>query len=217
MAKKKSITKEFIIRQFMDYVLEKGKYPPTVYSFAKDNNFDEKLFYDYYGSFKAVEKDIFNTMFLRTMEILNMSEDFARYDARTKLLSFYFTFFENLTANRSYILHALKKDQGKLSQIEALNGMKKDFKLFIDLLDIEKIDLQNPNLSKLQNKTMTETAWIQLLVTIKFWMDDESPNFEKTDIFIEKSINTGFDVLDVTPLKSVIDFGKFIWNEKVKM
>ena len=41
-------------------------------------------------------------------------------------------------------------------------------------------------------------------------------SFEKTDVFIEKSVNTSFDVLDVAPIKSLIDFGKFIFKEKVK-
>ncbi|HIC33012.1 MAG TPA: TetR/AcrR family transcriptional regulator, partial [Flavobacteriaceae bacterium] len=60
-------------------------------------------------------------------------------------------------------------------------------------------------------------AWMQLLLTIKFWMDDTSPAFEKTDIFIEKSVNTSFDVLDIAPIKSLIDFGKFIYKEKFQM
>ena len=48
-------------------------------------------------------------------------------------------------------------------------------------------------------------------------MDDTSTSFEKTDIFIEKAVNTSFDILNITPLKSLIDFGKFIFKEKVKM
>ena len=58
---------------------------------------------------------------------------------------------------------------------------------------------------------------MQLLITMRFWMEDASPSFEKTDVFIEKTINTGFDLLDVKPLKSVIDLGKFIFNEKISM
>ena len=54
-------------------------------------------------------------------------------------------------------------------------------------------------------------------MTIKFWIDDTSKAFEKTDVFIEKSVNTSFDLIDTTPLKSLIDFGKFIYKEKFKM
>lgn len=36
---------------------------------------------------------------------------------------------------------------------------------------------------------------------------------KKTDVAIEKSINTVFDVFDHTPLENVIDFGKFLAKE----
>ena len=54
------------------------------------------------------------------------------------------------------------------------------------------------------------------MVTLKFWLDDESIGFEKTDLFIEKSIRATFDLIDITPLESVIDFGKFLIKEKLK-
>jgi hypothetical protein len=55
------------------------------------------------------------------------------------------------------------------------------------------------------------------MITLKFWLDDTSASFEKTDIFIEKSVNTSFDILNIAPIKSVIDFGKFIFKEKMHM
>ncbi len=50
---------------------------------------------------------------------------------------------------------------------------------------------------------------------MKFWMDDSSPALEKTDIYIEKSINTAFELMNVAPLDSLIDFGKFLFKEKI--
>jgi hypothetical protein len=50
---------------------------------------------------------------------------------------------------------------------------------------------------------------------MKFWLDDTSSSFEKTDIYIEKSVNTSFDIFNTKPLKSLIDFGKFIFKEKI--
>jgi hypothetical protein len=46
-------------------------------------------------------------------------------------------------------------------------------------------------------------------------MDDNSAKFESTDIVIEKSVNTVFDLFDSTPLESLLDFGKFMWKEKM--
>jgi hypothetical protein len=53
------------------------------------------------------------------------------------------------------------------------------------------------------------------MMTIKFWVDDVSPAFEKTDIFIEKSVNASFELMNVAPLNHLIDFGKFLFKEKI--
>ena len=50
----------------------------------------------------------------------------------------------------------------------------------------------------------------------KILVDDTSKSFEKTDIYIEKSVNTSFDIIDTTPINSLVDLGKFIFNEKLK-
>ena len=217
MAKKKNITQNDIISCYMDYVLEHNQQPKSVYSFAKHNNFEESNFYEFYGSFNTIEKHVFKTFHDNTVAALQKSKDYPDFEPRNKLLSYYFTYFENLTANRSYVVYALHKHKNNLKSYRALAEFKSSFSHYIKDLGIELIDIKEDRLEKIQNRGLTETAWLQLLLTIKFWMDDTSPSFEKTDIFIEKSVNTSFDVLNTAPLKSLIDFGKFIFKEKVKM
>ena len=217
MAKKKNINREDIIAWYMDYVLEHGKRPNTIYVFAKQNNFEEQRFYEIFGSFDAVEQSIFKAFFDNTLKALEKSDDYGFFEPRNKLLSFYYTFFENLTANRSYVLSALEKHKNNLKTIGLLSELKKAFNHYIADLEIELIDLQQEQLDRIQNKGLQGTAWLQLLLTLKFWMQDTSPSFEKTDIYIEKSVNTSFDVLNVMPLKSLIDFGKFIFKEQFQM
>ncbi|MBJ7879998.1 TetR family transcriptional regulator C-terminal domain-containing protein [Gelidibacter salicanalis] len=217
MAKKNPISEQNIISYYMEYVLEHGAQPHSVYSFVKANNFEESKFYEHFGSFEAIEKQVFKAFFDNTVLVLNASEEYQLFDARNKLLSFYFTFFENLTANRSYVLFALKQHQNTLKGLKVLSELKKGFIQYINALDIETLDIQEERINKLQRRALQESAWVQLLLTLKFWMDDSSPSFEKTDIFIEKSVNTSFDVLNITPLKSVIDLGKFLFKEKIQM
>lgn len=212
MPRKKNITENTLIANYIEFVLEKNYKPTSVFSFAKHCNFEEAQFYNYFGTFDALENAIFSHFFKHTIEILHKSEEFATFDARNKLLSFYFTFFEILTANRSYVVHALK---GDLKKLKALQNLKNDFKNFTDSLAIEKIDIKNQHIEKVQEKALQESAWLQLLVTLKFWLDDSSPSFEKTDIFIEKSVNASFDLMDIKPVKSIIDFGKFVLKEKL--
>ncbi|WP_299890844.1 TetR family transcriptional regulator C-terminal domain-containing protein [uncultured Lacinutrix sp.] len=217
MAKKKNLNKNDIISFYMDYVLEHNEQPNSVYIFAKHNNFEESKFYEHFGTFEAVEKGIFKAFFDNTIVALSSSNDYDNFEPRNQLLSFYFTFFENLTANRSYVVYALDKHKNKIKSLALLSELKSSFTHYISELGIEMIDVKHEDLEKIQNRSLKESAWLQLLITIKFWLDDVSPSFEKTDIFIEKSVNTSFDVLNVAPIKSLIDLGKFIFKEKMQM
>ncbi|MEO8933596.1 MAG: TetR family transcriptional regulator C-terminal domain-containing protein [Xanthomarina sp.] len=217
MAKKKTLNNPDIMSLYMNYVLENNKKPSSVYMFCKENKLSESEFYTHFTSFEILDKAIFNAFFENSLQVLNKSEDYISFDSRNKLLSFYFTFFENLTANRSYVLFILEHDKSKLKSLRLLSKLRHSFTSYIDSLDIELLDIQQKQIQELQKKALKESAWMQLLITLKFWMDDSSPSFEKTDIFIEKSVNTSFDVLQITPLKSVLDLGKFLFKEKSKM
>lgn len=213
MAKKKNITEQDLLSFYMDYVLAHNEQPKSVYAFAKHNNFDEAKFYDHFASFDALEKSTFTTLFSSTLGVIQDNEDYKGYDARHQLLTFYYTFFENLTANRSFVVYLLK-GKGNMKSLSVLKPLRTHFKKYIKHLDIQTLDLKEDNLKKLQERGMEETAWVQLLFTLKFWLDDTSSAFEKTDLFIEKSVNTSFDLIDTKPLKSLIDFGKFMYKEK---
>ena len=132
MAKKKSISANFIVSNYMDYVLRHNSKPQSVYRFATDTNFDESLFYNHFASFEALENSIFGQFFTNTIQVLEKSEDYKSYDSRNKLLSFYYTFFENLTANRSFVVYALTNDKLPLKNLKKLKELRT---LFIDYVD----------------------------------------------------------------------------------
>jgi hypothetical protein len=217
MAKNKSLSETDLVSFFMDYVLEHHENPKSVYAFSKKNNFEEHEFYTFFGSFEALEKHIFKAFFNNAMHVLEKNNDYQLFDARNKLLSFYFTFFEIITANRSYVVYALNTHKDSLKGLQTMSELKRSFVKYIANLDIETIDIKQETIDKIQQKAIQESAWIQFVLTLKFWLDDTSASFEKTDIFIEKSVNTSFDILNIAPLKSVIDFGKFLFKEKMHM
>lgn len=199
----------------MDYVLHYNTPPKSVYIFTKENNFEESDFYQHFTSFENIEKSIFTEFLNNTLHVLIKSDDYENFDARNQLLSFYYTFFEVLTANRSYVVYALQQEKSNLKKLKSLNELRTEFKKYISNLNIETIDIQQERLEKLQQSAITESAWAQLLFTIKFWLEDSSKSFEKTDLFIEKSVNASFDIMNIAPIKSVIDLGKFLFKEKM--
>ncbi|HEX8017247.1 MAG TPA: TetR family transcriptional regulator C-terminal domain-containing protein [Flavobacterium sp.] len=213
--KKNNITRDDIVSKYMNEVLEKGQKPKSVYHFAKENDFTEAEFYAFFGTLEGLEKEIFRLFFVNTIDLLNKNTDYLEYDMKNKMLSFYFTFFEILTANRSYVLQSLKLDRNPLKNLVQLTSLRDSFKEYVSEILTDDYRLELEKLQKFQEKAIQESAWLQLMLTIKFWKDDESAAFEKTDIFIEKSVNASFELMNVAPMNHLIDLGKFLFKEKI--
>jgi hypothetical protein len=214
--KKNKITKENIVSMYMNYTLENGEKPKSVYLFTKLNDFTEAEFYAFFGTIESIEKEIYKVFFEKTIELLQKDKAYAEYDMKSKLLSFYFTFFELLSANRSYVTMNLKENQNQLKNLMQLSGLRNNFKRFVREIITDDYRIEQEKAQELQEKAIQESAWIQFLFTLKFWLDDESPAFEKTDIYIEKSVKLSFELMNVAPLNSLIDFGKFLFKEKTQ-
>ena len=213
--KKSTISKDKIVSLYMNYVLEHNEKPKTVFHFSKQNNISETEFYNFFGTLESVEKEIFKMFYENTIQLIEKDKEYDTYDMRSKLLSFNFTFFELLTANRSYVLFALKEEKNQLKSLMQLSGLRSHYKEFVSGIISEDLLIKQEQIQNIQEKAMQESFWVQLLLTMKFWLDDTSPALEKTDIYIEKSINTAFELMNVAPLDSLIDFGKFLFKEKV--
>jgi AcrR family transcriptional regulator len=213
MNQKEIEEKLFIVSSFMDSTLLNENYPMSVYNFCKNNDIEEKTFYKYFGSFDAVKKMIWKSFYDNAISLLKKDKDFRDSTPKEKLLSFYYTFFEILFLNRSYILFVLSKEQKILNKISDLKILRVNFKAFATEL-IEEGNIEKPSYLQHPPKIFSEAAWVQLGFLLKFWVEDTSESFEKTDQAIEKSVQTAFDVFENTPLSTLIDFGKFLWKEK---
>ena len=213
--KKTSITREKIISLYMNYRLEQDEKPKSVYQFAQKNGFEEAVFYTFFGTLESVEKEIYKMFFDKTIELIQKDTNYETYDMKSKMLSFYFTFFELLAANRSYVVLTLGEHKNPLQNLQQLSVLRVDLKNYISEILSDEVRTQHEKFQNIQEKAIQESAWIQFLLTLKFWLDDASPAFEKTDIYIEKSVKATFEILNIAPLDSLIDFGKFIFKEKI--
>ena len=214
--KKSTLTKDKIVSMFMQDTLENNEKPKSVYHFAKANGLTEAEFYNFFGGLEGVEKEIFNLFLEKTLELLEKDKDYEYYDMKSKMLSFYFTFFELLTANRSYVVLSLKENKNPLQGLMQLSGLRNGFKDFVSGIISDEYRLKQEKFQQIQEKALQESAWFQLLMTLKFWLDDSSASFEKTDLFIEKSVKASFELMNTAPLESLIDFGKFLFKEKIQ-
>ena len=175
----------------------------------------EAEFYQFFGTLEVIEKEIFDMFFNKTIELLDKNPDYEAYDMKSKMLSFYFTFFELLTANRSFVVMTLKQHQNQLKNLAILTNLRKHFKNYVAEIITEEYRTTTERFQEFQEKATTESFWFQFLLTMKFWIDDTSAKFEKTDIYIEKSVKVSFELMNVAPIDSLLDFGKFIFKEKI--
>lgn len=217
MENQKQVTEIQLVTKYIDSLLETGKQPSSIYVFSKSFEIDEADFYAFFSSFEQLEKRIFEMFFENALTVLEKNDDYKTYEAKNKLLSLYFTYIEILTQNRSYVIQALNTHKNGLQNLKKLDSLKKIFGLFIDELQIEKIDFNQEKIEKFQNKAIKNVFWAQFLILIKFWIDDTSSSFEKTDIFIEKNVQASFDLIQTQPLKSLLDLGKFFLKEKMDL
>lgn len=213
-SKKQLIDDNQIVALYINAVLEKNEAPKNVYLFCKDNVIDEADFYSFYNSLDAVKEDIWVKFFENAIDALHKDANYAGYESRNKLLSLYFTMFEILTLNRSYVYYTLKDNKEGLRNLRQLAALRNQFKDYIvNILKSSETEKES-KVKKITRPVFSEGAWLQFLFILKFWLDDTSKGFEKTDIMIEKAVKATFDILDTTPLESLFDLGKFIWKER---
>lgn len=215
--RKKIVDDQSIITLFMDSVLKNDTEPKNVYLFCHEVGIKESDFYIHFGSIEALKESVWIQFFDHAVATMQKDEAYNAFVDRDKLLTLYFTLFELLSLNRSYVLFQLEGHKQGLKNLKSLRGMRNHFKDFIiDNVQFTEDTAWNEKWTKISKSVTAEAAWVNFIVILKFWIDDTSKGFEKTDILIEKTVNTAFDLMQTQPLERVIDLGKFLWKENHK-
>lgn len=201
---------EEIKNNYIDFVLTNGEAPKSVYNFAKQLNISESDFYNFYGSFNAIEKGIWEDFTIATILKIREQEIWPEYSAREKMLSFFYSFIELLKSRRSFIVYSLKKNHKKVTTPDVLSETKPVFLSFSEDVINEGIDSGELVERKFFSKHYKDALWLQFMFIVQFWVDDDSRNFEKTDEAIEKGINVAFDLFQRSPLDNLFEYGKFM-------
>ena len=203
-----------ILSAYSDYVLEHNARPHTIAAFAKKLGINESDIYKYYTSFERIEAEIFKSFIDNAIELTHKSaEDSEDQDSKSAVLTFYFTLAEVLKENRSLVVFMLPRDRTSISKIQVLKSVKSSFIHFLQMLDLDTPALSFIPDQKVKEKAFETGAWIQFCSILTYWLKDHSADFEKTDIFIEKSLKLSFDFSESNVVESMIDLGKFIFGK----
>ena len=211
---KKDLRKQ-ILEGYLSYVLENENQPASVFKFAKSIKLKEEEFYTYFTSFESIRSAIWINIFENTVNSIQAQEVYESYSSREKFLSFLFTWIEELKKNRSYLL-LMYSD--KVKSLRALTQDTKEFKSQFKEFASEVITSGKETEEIASRPYITdkydEALWLQVAFVFRFWLEDNSPGFEKTDAAIEKAVNLAFDLMGKSALDTFLDFAKFLYQNK---
>lgn len=214
----KMTLQEKIRKSYIEYVLTNGRRPESVYTFAKQLKLTEEAFYEEYNSFVQIENDIWKSLFAETIVSIESEEVYSQYSVREKLLAFYYTLVEQMKKQRSYVLKSYERMEKPLHmkrnmQLTDARLVFEEFANELLLEGRETREIEQRPIPQLMQK-YPDAMWKQALSIVDFWVNDMSKAFEKTDTLIEKSVNTSMDLFGRTPLDSLFDLGKFLYQNR---
>ena len=199
---------------YIGHVNEHGKPPVSIFKFVRDLKIKEEVFYDLYNSFENLEKAIWLSMVEDTIGLISSEKVYNDYSSREKLLAFYYSLIEILKKKRSFILLTHQKQVSPKLTPTQLELVRARFKTFVSEILLEAKETKEVVERPYISDKYDEGIWIQFLFVLHFWIKDDSPGFEKTDAAIEKAVNLSFDLMGQGPLEAMIDFGKFLFQNR---
>ncbi|MEM0941414.1 MAG: hypothetical protein AAGI25_16750 [Bacteroidota bacterium] len=204
---KKSASKKSIQTGFQNYLLDNGKVPETVRVFTNYLEITDESFYKYFGTLKKIESSIWNDYYAGTLEVIKKDPDFEGMSAREKHLSFLYTMLELLKPDRSFILFRLedKKPNNLPSELQKTRQIITG----ADIYWAKTFDFLPDRAKETTQSAYRRVLWSHSIAMLLFWVQDDSAEGKDTDIFIEKSTRTVFDIGELPALDSIFDLSKF--------
>jgi hypothetical protein len=211
-------TKQRLQQAYIEYVLNHGEQPKTVYLFAKENGLAEEEFYNYFGSFESIEQGIWTALVTQTIAEIKAQEVWSQYSSREKALSFFYSFIELLKSKRSFAAFSLRNAEKSIGTRRLFQGLKIEFETLSAEIIQEGIEsgelLDRPFFAG----KYKDALWVQFGYILNFWLKDTSAGFDKTDEAIEKGVNVTYNFFQRSPVDDLIDYGKFlVKNSGLKM
>jgi hypothetical protein len=211
-AKASVSSREAIKEAYREYLLTEGKTPATVFAFCKMLKIKETEFYKHFGSFESIEKAVWTDHLENVKVKLSGDKDYNAFNSREKILTFYFSLAELLKTDRSFLIHQLKTWKNPAILPVFLKGFQQAFTDWAKVVIEEGIQSGDIAKRPYVQQQYHHLLWMHFLFILQFWAHDESPDFEKTDAAIEKSVNLAFDLIGKGILDNAIDFGKFLYQ-----
>jgi hypothetical protein len=206
-----------ILEKYIQFQLEHGKQPESVYLFMKQLKKKDADFFAVFSSFEAVDAFFWEHLFHNTQAKLEADKQYQQFGSSEKLSAFYFLWTQELLEHRSYLL-MLAKHSGK--GIMPTEKYLQHFRhLFLDYaagIVASGIDEKQIADRKFISDQFRHGLWAQTVFLLNFWIKDTSNDFEDTDAAIEKTVRLIYKLMGENIFDEMLDLGKFIFQRSKK-
>lgn len=202
----------------MEYVCERATDLRSVADFCQQKGLTEEEFYAHFEDLHALDSHIWEALMEKSIETTISDPLHEELSAADKLLSLYYVFFENLSLNEKFILISLVETRSVIARIKLWKALRKVFRQYIHQVISSRTVSNIPlggKIEEFRQKAVDESFYLQFAFLVDFWQKDDSPDREKTDAAIEKTVRASMDLLDIQIVDSVFDWARFVWKEKI--
>lgn len=196
---------------YMNHVLTNGKRPHNVFAFTQSISMNEADFYKHYASFVDLERGVFFTWYKTIIHEFENDEAFESFGAQEKYLAFLFAVVQNFKQHRSFVVWWFNRNS-KPSLVKRNAKIEEVLNPFFQKIVTKGLaSAELMQIPGIDDKYSHAMLW-HLQGVLRFWINDNSADFEQTDAFIEKSAGFAFQFLGSGIVKSGLDLGKFMFQ-----
>lgn len=203
-----------ILTAYQSFVLQQGHRPASVRAFAESLEMEERAFYEHFSSFQHLEQQLFLNLFEQTTARLEASPEYETYGTPEKLLALFYTWIEVLTGERSLLVFLRDQYGNGCFGASYAEPTGEEFRMFVK--GILKEGMANGEVADrlFVPRYYRDAFWLEAKSILRFWLKDNSKNFEKTDALIEKTVRFSYDIIRPNTLDSGWDLVKYVWQNR---
>jgi hypothetical protein len=186
-----------------------GRPPMSLFKFCQTLGISEREFFSEYSSLQAVEVHWWRHMMDGLIQSVESGAEWSSFSARHRMLAFLFAFTTAALDHRSLLLLRMGH-ANPLTSVPEWSGLEDRFEAFAK--SILMLGRQQGEIASRGPATAVYPKAMKLLLrsVVTYNLKDESPKFERTDAFIEKSVTVLFDLMGRQVLDSGFDLLRFL-------
>jgi len=201
--------RQIVLDGYIHHLQQSGRPYVSVHNLCHDLQIDEKEFYAEFPSLHAVERTFWRQWIDRIISAVSGGKEWDAFRAKEQYLAFLFAFAGEALERRSLLEQRFSK-LTLLCSPKALEGLKDSFKDFAGGIIARGMETGEIAHRGPLGNAYPELLYIHWRLVLEYFLKDESSGFQRTDAFIEKTVELAFDLLRTQAIDSAADLIRFL-------